>query len=266
MAIKTVTQDALEYLAAEGIGAPHAFTTRLGGVSAGQFSSLNLAMHRGDPHENVEKNYAILAKALGFDVRNLVQTRQIHSDIVRTVTREDARGLDHHAYPECDALITREPGVALWIFTADCTPILFHDPVTGAVGAAHAGWRGTAADIAGKTVRAMGKAFGCRPEDIRAAIGPNIGQCCFETDKDVPEALADAFGSQVWEHIRTQQDKYYVNLKEINALALRRAGVKNIEISNACTMCEHARFWSHRYTRGNRGSQGAIIVCKEGNV
>ena len=266
MAIKTVTQGTLEYLAAEGIGAPHAFTTRLGGVSREQFSSLNIAMHRGDSAENVRKNYAILAKTLGFDTDALVLTRQVHSDIVRTVTRKDAWGLDHKVYPQCDGLITRDPGVALGIFTADCTPILFHDPITGAVGAAHAGWRGTAADIAGKTVRAMVGELGCNPADIRAAIGPNIGPCCFETDQDVPDALAAAFGDEVWEHIRPQQNKYYVNLKEINALALRRAGVKNIEISAACTMCQHDRFWSHRYTRGDRGSQGAIIVCKEGNV
>ena len=266
MAIKTVTQGTLEYLAAEGIGTPHAFTTRLGGISQEQFFSLNIAMHRGDPSENVQKNYAILAKALDFSVDALVLTRQIHSDIVRVVTRQDARGTDHRAYPECDALITRDPGTALGIFTADCTPILFQDPVTGAVGAAHAGWRGTAADIGGKTVRAMAREFGCHPEDIQAAIGPNIGPCCFETDADVPQALETAFGSGVWEYIRRKQDKYYVNLKEINALALRRAGVGKIEISGSCTMCEHDRFWSHRYTRGNRGSQGAIIVCKEGNV
>ena len=256
----------MEFLSAEGICVPHAFTTRLGGVSGEQFSTLNLAMHRGDPSENVQKNYAVLAGALGFDLDKLVLTRQVHSDTVRTVTRKDALGLDHRAYPECDALITREPGVALGVFTADCTPILFHDPKTGAIGAAHAGWRGTAADIAGKTVGAMVRAFGCCPENIRAAIGPNIGFCCFETDGDVPKALAEAFGDMVWEHIRPQQEKYYVNLKEINALALRRAGVEHIEISTACTMCEHDRFWSHRYTRGNRGSQGAIIVCKEGNV
>ena len=266
MAIKTVNQGTLEYLAAEGIAAPHAFTTRFGGVSEEQFSSLNLAMHRGDSPENVRKNYAVLAAALGFDTEALVLTRQTHSDIVRLVTREDSRGLDHHAYPQCDGLITREPGVALGIFTADCTPVLFYDPVTGGVGAAHAGWRGTAADIAGKTVRAMVRAFGSRPEDICAAVGPNIGICCFETDQDVPNALEAAFGSEVWEHIRSRQNKYYVNLKQINALSLRRAGVKNIEISTACTMCQHARFWSHRYTRGDRGSQGAIIVCKEGTV
>ena len=256
----------MEFLSAEGIGVPHAFTTRLGGVSEGQFSSLNLGMHRGDNPQNVQKNYAVLAKALDFNLDKLVLTRQIHSDIVRTVTQKDALGLDHREYPECDALITGEPGVALGVFTADCTPILFHDPVTGAVGAAHAGWRGTAADIAGKTVLAMVREFGCRPENIRAAIGPNIGFCCFETDGDVPAALEETFGKQVWAYVRPQQDKYYVNLKEINALALRRVGVKNIEISEACTMCEHDRFWSHRYTRGNRGSQGAIIVCKEGNV
>ena len=266
MAIKTVTKGTLEYLTAEGICVPHAFTSRLGGVSEGRFASLNLGMHRGDDAQNVQRNYTILAEALDFDLESLVLTRQIHSDLIRTVTQKDALGQDHRAYPECDALITNQPGVALGVFTADCTPILLHDPVTGAVGAAHAGWRGTAADIAGKTVLAMVRDFGCRPENIRAAIGPNIGFCCFETDGDVPAALEETFGKQIWEYVRPQQNKYYVNLKEINALALRRVGVKNIEISEACTMCEHDRFWSHRYTRGNRGSQGAIIVCKEGNV
>lgn len=266
MAVKTVTKGTLKYLAAEGISTPHAFTTRLGGVSGGQFLSLNLAMHRGDAAENVQKNYGILAAALGFEPEALVLTRQVHSDTVRLVTRKDALGLDHRAYPECDALITREPGVALGIFTADCTPILFYDPVTGAVGAAHAGWRGTAADIAGKTARAMAREFGCQLKDIRAAIGPNIGPCCFETDIEVPNALTQTFGNRVWEHIQIRRDKYYVNLKAINALALDRAGVENIEISEACTMCQHDRFWSHRYTQGNRGAQGAIIVCKEGNI
>jgi len=266
MAIKTVTQGTLEYLTAEGIRVPHAFTTRYGGVSEGHLSSLNLAMHRGDAPGNVERNYAILGEVLGFSPENLVLTWQIHSDTVRRVTRADARGVDHRAYQQCDALITNDPGTALAVFTADCTPILLSDPVTGAVGAVHAGWRGTAADIAGKTVRAMVREFGCRPEDIRTAIGPNIGPCCFETDGDVPQALKSAFGSEADSWIRTQGEKYYVNLKEINALALRRAGVTEIEISTACTVCGHDRFWSHRYTRGHRGSQGAVIICKEGKA
>ena len=241
---------------------PHAFTTRLGGVSEGIFASLNIALHRGDSDENVKQNYEILADALGFDLGSLVLTRQTHSDIVRVVTKNDARGIDHRNYPECDALITNDAGCALVVFTADCTPILLFDQVTGAVGAVHAGWRGTAADIAGKTVCAMVAELGCHPENIRAAIGPNIGYCCFETDRDVPDAIIEAFGNEAEQFIRKEGEKYRVDLKAVNALALRRAGVENIEISDECTMCRPDRFWSHRITGASRGSQGAVIVCK----
>ena len=255
----------LEYLTAEGILVPHCFTTRLGGVSKGIFDSMNIAIKEGESEENVRKNLAILAAALDFDLQKLICTRQTHSDIVRVVTKRDHIDIFHRDYPECDALVTCDPGTALMIYTADCTPMLFHDPVTGAVGAAHAGWRGTAAAIGAKTVEAMVREFGCKPENIRAAIGPNIGFCHFETDADVPEALIAAFGPAVEEFIRKSVEKYYVNLKEINALILRRAGVQHIDISRSCTVCEHHRFWSHRYTKGQRGSQGALIVCKEGS-
>ena len=264
MSVITKKQGTLEYLSAEGISVPHCFTTRLGGVSSGVLSSLNLGMHRGDSPENVAENYRILGQAIGFDPENLVLTRQTHSDIVRVVDRSCCRGLDHREYPECDALVTRDPGTALVVFTADCTPILLQAPVTGAVGAAHGGWRGTAAGIAAKTAEAMCREFGAKPENIRAAIGPNIGPCCFETDADVPNAMLAAFGPEAEQWIRQSGNKYYVNLKEINALALRRVGVTQIEISAACTMCRPDVFWSHRVTRGQRGAQGAIIVCKEG--
>lgn len=266
MGIQTVKNGTLEYLVANGIGVPHCFTTRLGGVSTGVFSSLNLGWNRGDTPENVTENFRILGRALDFAPEKLVLTRQIHSDIVRQVTSADARGFDSHNYPQCDGLITNEPGTALAIFTADCTPVLLWDPVTGAVGAAHAGWRGTAAKIAGKTARAMIDAYGCRPGDIYAAIGPNIAQCCFETDADVPEALEKAYGAAAKDHIAQKGEKYYVNLKEINALALKEIGVQNIDISEDCTACQCHRFWSHRVTGGNRGSQGAIIVCKEADA
>ena len=263
MALNTVKKGSLEYLTALNLDIPHAFTTRLGGVSEGAFSSLNIAMHRGDGDENVKRNYEILADELDFDLNDLVLTRQIHSDIVRAVTKSDAQGLDHRDYPECDALITNDAGCALVVFTADCTPILLCDPVTGAVGAVHAGWRGTASDIAGKTVRRMVSEFGCRPENIRAAIGPNIGACCFETDIDVPEAIIKTFGREAERFICRKGVKYRVDLKSVNALALRRAGVENIVISTDCTMCAPDRFWSHRITGVNRGSQGAIVVCKK---
>lgn len=263
MSINLIKKDNLEYLTAENISVPHGFTTRHGGVSTGVLSSMNLAIRLDEKEENIRQNYQILGDALGFSLSDLVMTRQIHSDIVRVVSRRDCQGCFIRDYPECDGLVTNEPGLALVVFTADCTPILLWDPVTGAVGAAHAGWKGTAADIAGKIVQAMVDAFGCDPQNIRAAIGPNIGACCFETDTDVPEAIITTFGEDAKAHIRTADSKYYVNLKEINALALHRRGVMNIEISQDCTMCNPERYWSHRYTKGNRGSQGAIIVCKE---
>ncbi len=250
-------------MTAEGITAPHCFTTRLGGVSTGALDSLNIAIKLDETRENVTKNFEILGDAIGFGISDLVLTRQTHSDIVRTVTREDCNGCFHRDYPECDGLITNDPGVALTVFTADCTPLLFHDPVTGAVGAAHAGWRGTASAIGAKTVEAMCREFGCKVENIRAAIGPNVGFCHFETDADVPEAMLAAFGEEVLPYIREAGKKYYLDLKQINAHVLRRAGVRHIEISDACTMCQPNRFWSHRITGDRRGSQGAIIVCKE---
>jgi YfiH family protein len=149
------------------------------------------------------------------------------------------------------------------VFTADCTPIFLWDSVTGAVGAVHAGWRGTAADIAGKTVRAMQSELGCLPKNIRAAIGPNIGACCFETDADVPEAIIETFGKEAEQFICQNGDKYHVDLKGVNSLSLRKSGVESIEISSDCTMCQPDRFWSHRITGTNRGSQGAVIVCKK---
>ena len=263
MSIQTIKIGTLEYLTAEGITVPHCFTTRYGGVSTGNQASLNLAVGRGDSMENVEANLRILGKALGFEPEKLVLTRQTHSDTVRVVTDGDCKGFCHRDYPECDALVTNTPGVSLLVFTADCTPLLFHDPVTGAVGAAHAGWRGTAKAIGAKVVQAMVENYGCDPKNIRAAIGPNIAKCHFETDADVPEAMIAAFGEEGKAFIEKRGEKYHLDLKAINALALRRAGVEHIEISDACTYCQCDRFWSHRVTKGERGSQGAVICCKE---
>ena len=264
MAITPVTQGQLHYLRADGIAVPHCFTTRLGGVSQGALASLNIGQRCGDDPKNVEQNLAILGAAVGFSPDALVAGRQIHSDIVRRVdSRDTGRFFLPDASPQCDGLITCTPGVALAVFTADCTPILLHDPVTGAVGAVHAGWRGTAMDIGGKAVQAMVREFGCDPKNIRAAIGPNIGPCCFETNADVPDALAETYGAAAQKWVEARNGKYYVNLKAINALSLARAGVETIEISPLCTACRQDLFWSHRKVGLNRGSQGAIIVCKE---
>ena len=263
MSIITRKLGQLEYLTAEGVAVPHCFTTRFGGVSEGYLSSLNLGIHRGDKPENVRRNYEILGEALGFSIENLVFTRQTHTSIVRVVGAENrGEGLFREVEPECDALVTNTPGLTLAAFTADCTPILLHDPVTGAVGAVHAGWRGTVADIAGNAVRAMAEHFGSRPADLCAAIGPNIGVCCFETHADVPDAVRAVLGGEAEEYIVPAGEKFRVDLKGVNAALLRRAGVREIEISTACTACDPDRFWSHRRVGNDRGSLAAIIVCE----
>ena len=264
MSVILKTQGELKYFAAEGIPVPHCFTTRLGGVSEGSLSSMNIGTSRGDSRENVLKNYEILGAALGFDPHKVVLSRQCHSDIVKVVDGKQAgAGLFTEHLPDCDALITREKGLALVVFTADCTPVLFYDPVTGAVGAAHAGWRGTASAIAARTVEAMEKNFGAKPENIRAAIGPNIGKCHFETNADVPEAMIRAFGPEAEAFIESRGEKFHVDLKAINAMILKNAGVTHVEVSDACTFCAPELFWSHRITGQERGSQGAVILCGE---
>lgn len=262
----TIHQEKLEYLTADALeGSVHCFSTRLGGVSEGHLASLNLGVHRGDVPERVLENYRILGAAVGFSPEDTVFTRQEHTDIVRRVGASDrGEGLLREQTEVCDAQITDEPGVALVAFTADCTPILLYDPVRRAIGAVHAGWRGTALGIAARTVEAMTREFGCKPENIRAAIGPCIGACCFETDADVPEAMRAALGEAAEHCIRRRGEKYLVDNKALNRVWLERAGVQTIDVSTACTMCEPERFWSHRVTRGRRGSLAAIIMLPGG--
>lgn len=257
----TVEKGQLQYLTSELLGElPHCFSTRFGGVSEGCLSSLNLGTHRGDKAENVWENYRILGDAVGFRPENTVFTKQIHSDIIEKVDPSHrGRGLLREAREGCDALVTNHRNVALTVFSADCTPILFYDPVAQAIGAAHAGWRGTAAGIAAKVVETMTREFGCQAENIRVAIGPCISQCCFETDADVPTAMIEALGEEAQGCILPKGEKYYVNLKALNALWLRRAGVRHIDIAEECTACEPHRFWSHRRVGNERGSLAAII-------
>lgn len=268
MAFEVKRSGALEYLTSSLLtGAAHCFSTRFGGVSEGYLASLNLGTHRGDRPENVRENYAILGRTVGFLPERTVFTRQVHSDVIERVgAAQCGRGLQYEATEGCDGLITDEPGVALTVFSADCTPVLLYDPVRRAAGAVHAGWRGTAAGIAAKAAEKMVRELGCRPENIHAAVGPCIGPCCFETDADVPEAMLAALGAEAEACIRPAGEKFYVDLKELNAIWLRRAGVTQIDVSAECTCCRPERFWSHRRVGGHRGSLAAIIAIKEGTL
>jgi hypothetical protein len=243
--------------------AVHGFTTRLGGVSEGVYASLNLGVNRGDDKAAVRENYRRIMAALGIAPGKLVFSHQVHKADIRPVTSADCGDIFDAVPYEADGLITNEKGLALIIFTADCIPILLEDTVTGAVGAVHAGWRGTALGIAREAVSAMAREYGSDPKNIRAAIGPGIGRCCFETGAEVPEAMTALLGARALEFINTNGEKSMVDLKAINHAVLISAGVKleNIDVSPECTKCSHEKYWSHRYTGGVRGSQASIIKC-----
>ena len=265
MSIVTIQRpNGLVYLVSDDFraagGVAHAFSTRKGGVSRGIYASLNLGANRGDAPAAVLENYHIFCSDVGLSEKQLVFSRQVHQDNIRVVTGEDAgKGLFRPIDYEADGLITNVPGLPLVIFTADCIPILLYDPVQRAIGAVHAGWRGTAPGIVKKAVEKMGKVYGCQPGNILAAIGPGICQDCFETDADVPAALKAALGETVTPYIQPRGPKFHVDLKGINALWLRQAGVLHISAAQDCTHCQPALYWSHRRVQNNRGSQASCI-------
>ena len=197
-------------------------------------------------------------------MQRAVLSRQVHRSDVRRVTAVDCgKGLWRpQDYDSADALVTDVPGIPLIVFSADCNVLLLHDPVRRVIGAAHAGWRGTAAGIAAETVRVMAEDYGCDPADLRAAIGPAIGPCCFETDGDVPEAMrASALGPEAEPYLERRGPKYHVDLAGLNRQWLLHAGVapEHIDICGLCTACRPDLFWSHRKMGEARGAQVAVI-------
>lgn len=245
-------------------GAAHGFSTRLGGVSSAPWDSLNLGANRGDDPANVRENFRRFCAAAGTDCAALVKNHQIHSALVRPVTRADV--CCDSAAPgavDADGLVTDEPGLCLTVFSADCIPVLLYDPIRRCVGAAHAGWRGTAAGIAARTVQAMAAHYGSDPADLLAAIGPGISLCCFETHADVPDGLRSGLGADAepFIHPLPGGEKYRVDLKGANARWLEWAGLRpeHIALCSACTACGLDQFWSHRVQGNTRGSMAAMI-------
>lgn len=241
----------------------HAFSTRLGGVSKGEFNSMNMSFNRGDSDENVHENYRRLCAAIGTDYDNLVASAQDHHTFVRRVTKNE-RGIGIYRPKDIasvDGLITNETGVALVTYFADCTPVLFVDTKKHAVGACHAGWRGTVGRIAGITAQRMGEEFGSDPADIKATIGPAISKCCYEVDEPVARQFIDLGLNTDKIVFPKGKDKYMIDLLETNKQILLSVGVKesNITVSDVCTRCNHDLIWSHRAENGKRGGMCAII-------
>ena len=241
----------------------HTFSTRMGGVSKGQYATMNTSFSGGDDFVAVEENYRRLCGAVGIDVTNLVLSKQTHTNNVVTVSKADCgTGYTKPSFSDVDGLVTNESGVALVTQYADCTPLLFCDPVKRVCATAHAGWRGTVAQIGRVTVEKMTNEFGCNPSDIIAAIGPCICAKCYEVDTPVLDAFMES-GIDVTGVFREgrDEDHFMLDLVRANKNILISSGIReeNIDVSDVCTCCNAAELHSHRATGGKRGNLAAII-------
>ena len=246
----------------------HGFSTRIGGVSEGIFSSMNLSFSRGDDEAAVRENFRRMANAIGVEAESLVFAAQTHTTNVRKVTAEDkGKGIVYPLdYQDVDGLITNERGLCLTTFYADCVPLFFVDTVHKAIGLSHSGWRGTVVRMGRATLRSMKEEYGTEPKDVIAAVGPSICQDCYEVSEDVIEKFKEAFDKKHWDELFYQKEnkKYQLNLWKANEIILLEAGVQkeNIAVTNVCTNCNSDLLFSHRATKGQRGSLAAFMALK----
>lgn len=272
-AMKVVEREGVPFLVFPGLDETeaviHGFSTRMGGVSEGMFSSMNLSFARGDEEGRVRENFARLGRAMGLDCRNLVFSDQTHTSNVRVVTEAD-RGkgfVREKDYRDVDGLVTNVPGLVLATFYADCVPLFLVDPVHRAVGLSHSGWKGTVGKIGKCTVELMKEQYGTRPEDLTAAIGPSICQDCYEVSEDVIGQFQEAFEKTYWKEIFYEKPdgKYQLNLWRANELIFREAGLLpgRILTTDLCTCCNAKLLFSHRASKGKRGNLGAFLMLKE---
>lgn len=239
----------------------HGFFSRHGGVSADPFDSLNFDGRDGDSLKNIAQNRAIAASACGCPIENIVTVNQMHGKGVLCL--DDETLLTYDKPVDADAIITDRPNLPVGILTADCMPILLFDPVKKAAGAVHAGWKGTVKGVAAATVEAMAASFGSRPEDLRAAIGPHIRECCLRVKEDVRAEFSKTFGP-VNNIFRENADGLRLDLRAANLSQLLGAGLKSyhIEIIAPCTSCHNDLFYSYRKEGGRTGRQLSYIMLR----
>lgn len=251
-------------------GLIHGFTTRLGGVSQGDCASMNLSFTRGDREEDVRENFRLIGDTLGIDMNKAVLSHQVHKTEIHVVQKEDCgRGLDPEKKPfvEIDGLITKEKGIPLVTFYADCVPLLFYDPNKKVIASSHSGWRGTVAKIGAKTVEKMEKEMGCARENILAVVGPSICQDCYEVSEDVAKEFEKIFSREQYEEIilDKKNGKYQLDLWKANEFILLEAGIRkeNLAVTDLCTCCNPKVLFSHRASHGKRGNLSAILCLTE---
>ena len=246
----------------------HGFSTRIGGVSEGIFSSMNLSVSRGDDEASVRENFKRMAEAIGVEPNSLIFAAQTHTTNVRKVTAGDkGKGILYPLdYQDVDGLITNEHGICLTTFYADCVPLFFIDPVHKAIGLSHSGWRGTVGKMGQETLRRMKEEYGTDAKDVIAAVGPSICQDCYEVSEDVIDKFKEAFDEKYWSELfyKKENNKFQLNLWKANEIILLEAGVhrENIAVTNVCTNCNSDVLFSHRATKGQRGSLAAFMALK----
>jgi len=236
-------------------GLMHAIFTRQGGVSRAPYATLNLGHTVGDDPAAVETNHRRVFQALNVRPDQVVTAHLTHGTGVIVADGRNGGGL----LGKADALVTAHIGVFLSMRFADCLPLLLHDPVRGAVGLAHAGWRGTVSNVAGAVVGAMVDQLGCRAQDITAVIGPGIGPCCYQVGSEVIRAVEAAFdgGEPLLSRLSPQQA--HLDLWRANRRQLLAAGVGRVVVTRLCTACHPQVFFSHRAEHGRTGRFGVVI-------
>ncbi len=265
-AVKYLTFESLDALPC----ARNYFTTRLGGVSSGVHASMNLAFTNGDDPACVYANFDVITKVIGVSPDHVVRTMQTHTTNVMKVTEDhvyDDGVLHEQEWTDVDGLMTDVSGIALATFYADCVPLYFVDPVRHVIALSHSGWRGTAADMAGVTVRRMNEEYGCDPKDLHAAIGPSICRDHYEVSEVVAHAFMRAFPDD-HELILTdgrEPGKYQLDLREANRLCMLKAGIPeaNVEVADECTYSNQELFFSHRASDGKRGNMAAFLILNQ---
>ncbi|MFA6076001.1 MAG: peptidoglycan editing factor PgeF [Negativicutes bacterium] len=246
-------------------GIKHGISTRIGGISNGEYSSLNIGFSVGDDLASVMSNRRALCKTLGVDAELLTVCNQVHGNRVIEVALCDAGSgvsLIGGDAENADAMVTNIPGVALQCGFADCVPILLYSPDKAVVAVAHAGWKGTVTGIAAQTAQYMVDTYDCDLTKLVAGIGPSIGQCCFEVDKPVADCFYERFKNSSDLLIIKQQEKYNIDLWLANKLQLLEAGLleENIVCAELCTSCNTDLFYSYRKENGKTGRHAAIIA------
>ena len=247
----------------------HLFSTRRGGVSEGIFSSMNLSYTRGDEKEAVDENFRRIAAVLDSTPERIVCSDQTHTVNVRRVTEKDAgKGVVcPKDYRDVDGLITDVPELILATFYADCVPLFFVDTEHRAIGLSHSGWKGTVGRMGEVTLKAMKEAFGTRPENVRAAIGPSICQDCYEVSMDVAQQFEEMFSDASEKVLKPGKapGKYQLDLWNANKIILLNAGIlpEHLEITDICTCCNSEYLFSHRASMGRRGNLGAFLELRK---